>query len=132
MIGLDTNILVRVLVADDARQVRKVRKLFDRLDESGERAYVSDIVLCELAWVLDSCYGFTRVQIGRALHQLRAARQLTFDSPDVILRALRSFEAGKGDIADYLIAEHARRARCDSVFTFDKKLLREEGFSPPP
>ena len=52
MIALDTNVIVRFLVRDDPAQARRAKALIDRLTEREERAYVSDIVLCELIWVL--------------------------------------------------------------------------------
>jgi len=129
MIAFDTNVIIRFLVRDDLKQAKKVKAMIARLDD--ERAYVSDIVLCEVVWVLHSVYGFGREQIGTALRQLIAARQLRFDSTDRLLRAMRAFDGGKGDFADYLIREHATEAGCDSVSTFDKALLREEMFTLP-
>lgn len=131
MIAVDTNVLVRLLVKDDAAQTRRVVSLFRRLDSAGDRAFVSDVVVCEIVWVLHAAYGFPRSKIAKALEQLVAARQLAFDSPDRVLRALRAFEAGSGDLADYLIREHAVAAGCDRVVTFDKALLKDELFVAP-
>ncbi len=128
MIAIDTNVLARLLVKDDAAQTRKVVNLFRRLDADGDRAHVSDIVMCELVWVLRSSYGFSREQIMSTIKQVLAARQLVFDSPDRLLRALSAFEVGRGDVADYVIREDAKAAGCDSVVTFDKALLKEEMF----
>lgn len=131
MIAIDTNVLVRLLVKDDAAQTRKVVELFKQLDADADRAHVSDIVVCELVWVLEACYAFDRKQIASALGQVLAARQLRFDSPDRLLRALSAFKAGRGDLADYLIREHAKTAGCDEVVTFDKILWKEEGYCAP-
>ena len=128
MISLDTNVLVRILVADDPRQTHKATELIKLLDENDEEAHVSDIVLCELVWVLGSGYGHDRDAIAAALTRLLAAKQLRFDSAETVFRALKAYEKGKGDFADYLIREHARSAGCDTVVTFDKKLLNEEMF----
>jgi predicted nucleic-acid-binding protein len=128
VVALDTNVLVRFLVADDAVQAERAKALLEGLGDD-ERAYVSDIVLCEVAWVLGTSYGFERLQIARALKLLAAARQLRFASVDAVLRALAAYEAGRGDFADYLIREHARAAGCHAVKTFDRKLLKEELFA---
>ena len=105
------------------------KTLIDRLDRDDEQAYVSDVVLCEVVWVLRSAYGFGREQIGSVLGQLIAARQLTFDSSDRLLRAIRAFDAGKGDFADYVIREQAREAGCTAVRNVDKALLGEDMFA---
>jgi len=131
MIALDTNVLVRFLVHDDARQARKAKALVERLDEQEVQAFVPDIVMCELVWVLERCYRFERTRIAGVLKKLTGARQLVFDSTDNILRAIDAYEKGRGDFADYLIREHARAAGCEAVVTFDKSLLRDAGFISP-
>ena len=131
MNALDTNVILRYLLRDDAKQARRVKALVDQLDRDGERAYVPDIVLCEVVWVLQSSYGYDRAQIGVVLRALVASRQLAFDSTDRLLRAIQPFEHGKGDFADYLIREYARAAGCDAVRTFDRALLGEEMFVLP-
>lgn len=131
MIALDTNVLVRFLVRDDAAQARRAKALVDRLSESEERAYVSDIVLCELVWVLARSYRFERPRIAAALDGLARSRQLRFDSVDHVLRATAAYERGRGDFSDYLIREHARAAECDEIVTFDRTLQEEELFAAP-
>jgi predicted nucleic-acid-binding protein len=131
MIAVDTNVLVRLLVKDDEAQTRKVIVLFKRLSDAADTAYVCDVVLCEVVWVLQACYKLKRKQIAVALRQLLSARQLTFDSPDQLSRALAAFEQGRGDLADYVIRERAKAAECDCVATFDKSLHKEPLFRSP-
>ena len=52
MRGLDTNVLLRLLLRDDEAQARKVRALVERSVHDGEVLHVSLPVLCELTWVL--------------------------------------------------------------------------------
>jgi len=131
MTALDTNVLVRFLVRDDRAQARKARALIDQLDMDEERGYVSDIILCEMVWVLGRSHGFERARIAETLKRLATARQLRFDSVDGVLRALLAYENGKADFADYLIREHAKAAGCKVVATFDAKLLKEDMFASP-
>lgn len=131
MIAFDTNVLVRLLVADDAKQTSRVRARIRELDDADARAYVSDIVVCEIVWVLRGAYGFDRAPIAAAVRQLLAAKQLAFDAPDRLSRALDAYEAGGGDFSDYLIREHSVDHGCDTVMTFDKKLLAETMFVAP-
>ncbi len=60
MISLDTNVLVRILVADDPAQTRQARALLRRLDGAGEKAHVSQVVFSGLVWVLAGGYGHDR------------------------------------------------------------------------
>ena len=52
MIALDTNVLVRFLVEDDARQTAEAAALIKRVVDADGTLFVSDIVLCETVWVL--------------------------------------------------------------------------------
>ena len=105
--------------------------LFRRLPEDDGQAHVSDLVLCELVWVLGRGYGHDRGHISAALVQLLATKQLRFDHPDRLQRALVAYARGPGDFADYLIREHARTAGCDEIVTFDRKLHKDEMFVAP-
>jgi predicted nucleic-acid-binding protein len=131
LIGLDTNVLVRFLVRDDANQSKRAASLIGDAVRAGDALYVSDIVLCETVWVLAGSYGFDRGEISDTLGDLLRARHLSFSNTDRIGRALRCYRSGAADFADYLIREHAVGAGCDSIATFDRALLRERGFIAP-
>lgn len=131
MIALDTNVLVRFLVADDKAQSARAARLIGRAVARDETLFVSDIVLCETVWVLFSAYGLSRSAVVDLLGQLLKASHLGFRDVDSLLRALDGFGAGKGDFADYVIQEQARVAGCSGVATFDRALLKEKGFVAP-
>jgi predicted nucleic-acid-binding protein len=128
VIALDTNVLVRYLVEDDAKQTRVAASLIERVVETEESLFVSDIVVCETVWVLSYSYRFSRSEIARVLQDLFRARRLAFASSDQLIRALAAYASGKGDFSDYLIREQALAAGYDQVGTFDKALFREAGF----
>ncbi len=131
MTGLDTNVLVRFVVADDPAQAARARALVVRADESGEALFVSDVVLCEFVWVLQTAYRFARPIVVQTLRRLLAARALAFRDSAALARAVEAFAGGKGDFADYVILVHAREAGCDRVATFDRALPREGQFVAP-
>lgn len=131
MIALDTNVLVRYVVEDDARQSARAAAVVDRAIGAGEALFVSDVVLCEFVWVLGGSYRVPRVTIVVTLRELLRAKHLAFSATDRLARAVAAFEGGKGDFADYVIREHALAARCDHVVTFDRSLLRDPGFAAP-
>ena len=131
MIGLDTNILVRLLVRDDEEQHRRTVELLARGTGEGEAFFVGDVVLAEVVWVLQARYRLARSEIVRALRALLEAEHVVFESTDRCLRALRRYEAGRGGFADYLIAERALDAGCANLATFDQTLLAEsDTFAP--
>ena len=131
MIALDTNVLVRFLVEDDPEQTARARSFLQRSLEEDSTCFVSDIVLCEVVWVLGSVYRISRPTVVEHLSALLRTRQLAFSSTDRVGRALAAFRSGRGDFADYLIREHAWAAGCEAVATFERRLLAEEGFLAP-
>mgnify|MGYP006191082619 CR=1 FL=1 len=78
MIGVDTNVLVRYLVQDDATQAQIASDVIDGLSEA-DQGYVGREVLIELVWVLERAYGFSRMEIANALDGLLAAIELVIE-----------------------------------------------------
>src|SRR5262249_19612998 len=128
MIAVDTNVLVRFLVEDDPQQTKRADALFRRVAAKGERLFVSDIVLCELVWVLEIASGVQRGEIAETIANLSRAREVDFGHSDLIQRALHAFRAGRGDFADYVIRERALAAGASAIATFDKRLWSERPF----
>jgi predicted nucleic-acid-binding protein len=131
VIGLDTNVLVRYLVEDDLDQSERAAKLIDGAIDENQLLFVSSVVLCEVVWVLQGPYKVSRARVVSLLEALLKVSQLKLESRDVVANAVARFSRGKGDFADYVIHEAAKLAGCSGVATFDKALLREDGFLAP-
>ncbi len=131
MIALDTNVLVRFLVADDQAQYSRAKRMIEGALTSGEGLFVSDVVLCETVWVLSSTYKLDRAEVGGLLAEILATTDISIRGVDSARRALANFIAFKGGFADYLIRDHATLVGCGTVATFDKALLKEPGFTAP-
>ncbi len=67
MLGLDTNILIRYIVQDDPVQSPLVSKFLKKECTEQEPCYISNIVLCEIVWVLESSYNYEREQVAETL-----------------------------------------------------------------
>ena len=59
MAAVDTNVLVRLLVADDPAQTRRALAYL----EARRPLWVSTVVLVETVWVLTAVYGWSKAQI---------------------------------------------------------------------
>lgn len=129
MISFDTNVLVRLLVADDARQLDRAMAILEEADAAGEPCHVADVVLCETAWVLASAYDATKADLIAALEALLDDSRYGFEDPDTVREAVASFERGKGDFSDYLIGVSARRHGARTTYTFDRALRGHEAFT---
>lgn len=131
MTALDTNVLVRFLVEDDAKQSARAAALVKRAVRDEEPLFLAQIVVCETVWVLETAYDFARDRIAQVLGELLRARHLAVEEAEQVRRALDRYGEGRGDVADYLIAERAGAAGFDKVATFDRDLLGEPGFFEP-
>lgn len=126
MIALDTNVLVRFLVADDADQARRVRDLMAELREDRPGFVCREVVL-ELAWVLERTYGLGRDRIADTLDGLIAAREIVVESADDIASSVAAWRDGGPGLGDRMIAAAARRAGAERLATFDRKAARLPG-----
>ncbi len=128
MLGLDTNILVRFLVRDDARQFERARRLIEGEGGDPEEILVSLIVLVETEWVLRTRYGLTKSEILAAMFALLDTEGMWLEDESAIEDALFAWEDGVLDFADSLIAARNRRLGCRATVTFDAKAARLPGF----
>ena len=124
MIGIDTNVLVRYIAQDDAVQSRRASRLIEEECSAATPGFVSLVVLVELVWVGESCYGATRTEVAEMVRRLLSIRQLIVQDTEIAWKALRLFEAGKADFSDCLVERMAVVAGCSVVMTFDKAAAR--------
>ena len=66
MKAVDTNVLVRYLVQDDPRQGKRAADFIEAAGTGGEQILIGNIVLCEMVWVLESAYGYSRAKTSFA------------------------------------------------------------------
>ena len=128
MTGLDTSVLVRYIMQDDAKQSAKATKLVESLT-SDAPGFVPLVAVVELVGVLSSCYGLTRAQLVQVLEALLRAKQLVVDQAELVLRALRLFTAGSADFAGCLIERSAVQAGCEKTMTFDVSAAKTAGMT---
>jgi len=126
VIALDTNVLVRYLVQDDATQAQIASDVVDGLSEA-DQGFVGREVLIELVWVLERAYGFSRMEIANALDGLLAAIELVIENADDLGLAIELYRNDGYGFADMMIAAAARRAGARELVTFDRKAARLRG-----
>ena len=126
MIALDTNVLVRYLVRDDAEQAEAARALLESLT-ADRPGYVCREVAVELVWVLERAYGYSRDQIATVLEELVATEGLVIEAADDVARAAFRYRIGGTGFSDMMIVLAAERATALPLYTFDQKAARLEG-----
>lgn len=122
MRAVDTNLLVRLLVRDDAKQAAAAEAFV------AKGAWVSHLVLAETVSVLDAVFGLGRKQIATAIDMLSRHTHLTLQDPDVVATALAHYRNHtKVGFSDCLILEIARKAGHVPTGTFDREMAKLEG-----
>jgi predicted nucleic-acid-binding protein len=122
MRAVDTNVLVRLITRDDARQATSA----ERWVETG--AWVSVLALAETTWVLSAVYGRTSAEIASAVNMLLNHKELTLQDSDVVAAALKRLrERPALGFSDCLLLELARKAGHLPLGTFDRELSKLDG-----
>lgn len=129
MIALDTNLVIRLIVEDDPAQLAVAREIVADAEAAGETCLLTDIVLCEIEWVLLSAYGAERTDVLAAIQSLASESLFDFEDRARLQRALDSYQHGRGDLSDYLIGHTATALGARTTFTFDRGLAGESIFS---
>lgn len=126
MIALDTNVLVRYLVRDDANQAEASRSLLESLT-ADRPGYVCREVVVELVWVLERAYGHSRDRIAAVLEELVATEGIVVEAAGDVARAAFRYRAGGAGFSDLMILAAAERSGAHPLYTFDRKAARLAG-----
>lgn len=120
MIGLDTNVLVRYIAQDDPTQSPRAVKFIEKECSATRTGFIGLVTLVELVWVSESCYGAAKEDVVGLLRRILSTKQLVVQDAETVWQALRLFEAGEADFADYLVERTASSEGCETTVTFDK------------
>lgn len=128
MIGIDTNVLMRLLVRDHDGQLKAAERFVNAHCSGDDPGYVSRIVIAEIAWVLKDVYDYDRSQIAGAIRGILNVSQFEIDSADAIHAAVADFEKFPAGFTDCLMARTNASAGCDYTITFDRKAAKLDTF----
>lgn len=120
MVGLDTNVLVRLATNDDPRQAARARELI----VTEGQAFVNRATVLEFVWVLQYVYEYPRAQIVRGLERLLNLEKVIVEDRPVVEVATDLFGQG-ADFADALFAESNVDKGCTTTRTFDKTAAKQ-------
>jgi len=105
---LDTNVILRFLLADDAGQSPKAKALFELAQAGKLTLCVSHVTLAEVSWVLLSYYDFERAKLAQTLRELVLHEGVEVDESDVMLDAFDRFGKVNVDFIDCYAAALAK------------------------
>lgn len=117
MIAIDTNVLVRLLLADNPAQYKASMKLF-----STEQIFIPDTVILETEWVLRAVYDFEPAQICDAFKRILGLKNVALSDGQRMAQVIAWHELG----LDFADAMHlALSQHLESLKTFDAAFIKQ-------
>ncbi|MGA8515986.1 MAG: type II toxin-antitoxin system VapC family toxin [Burkholderiaceae bacterium] len=131
MIGLDTNVIARIVLADDAVQTRQAAAMLDAAEQRGEEVCLSLPVVLELEWVLRSAAKLPKAAVVATLRHLLETELLQIESEGALEYALYLYEGNKADFAECLFLAKYRMQGCRAMLSFDAQACKLDGVLSP-
>jgi len=126
MPALDTNVLVRYIIADDKKQFEAAKKFIEETIKD-ESLLIPISVSVELEWVLRSLYGVSKEMIITTFNRLLESREIEFHEEPAIEVALSLYADSNADFADCLHIACAQSQSRVPLMTFDRIASRVDG-----
>lgn len=123
MIGVDTNVLVRLVVDDDIKQFEVAKRFFGERSPA-DPAVVSLVVVAEAVWVLRNPYAFDAERVTDFVAAMLDSDDFLVENRSAVESAVNLARASRADIADCLIAAVATNIGATSTVTFDRVAAR--------
>lgn len=127
MIGIDTNILLRLWLFDDPAQNKRIDALLATYGGTPGSLLVTDVVLVEAVWTLKSAFEQDKHAQLIAVRSLLNETAFGFEDREAVATALGLFEAGTCGFADCLVVAKHARLGCDFTATFDRGMRKLPG-----
>lgn len=115
---LDTNILIRHLTGDPPGQARRATALLGARHE----LILTDVVLAEMVYVLESFYERPRGEISEMTRALLALPSIAVVDHDLLLRAVELYEDMRLDFAEAYLAALAELSDVNRIASFDRQI----------
>lgn len=127
MIGIDTNILLRLWLDDDPAQGKRIDALLSEHGGEPGALFVTDVVLVEAIWTLRSAFDQDKAAQLVAVRSLLEESSFAFEDREAVARAVVLFDQATCGFADCLVvARHARQG-CEFTATFDRGMRKLPG-----
>ena len=127
MIGIDTNVLLRLLLNDEPQQAARIDGWLAGLPAIAGQVHIADVVLAETTWTLASVYRQPKAELLKALQALLDEPMFGFENRPAVAAALAAFEAAACGFADCLILAKNRAMGCAATVTFDQRMQPLDG-----
>lgn len=127
---VDTNVLVRHLTGDPPAMAARATAYL----QAERELFLTDLVVAETVYVLESFYEAPRGQVAQAVRSLIAFDSIVCVDPALLLRAIEVYESDRIDFAEAYLVACAESTGVGKVASFDRSIDRVntiERIEPP-
>ncbi len=117
---VDTNVLMRHLTGDPPDQAARATRYLESADE----LLLPDLILAEVAYVLESFYEAPRAQVATTLRSVLGFPAIRVLDADLLQRAVEVYEVHRLDFADAYLIASAERTGIGVIASFDRAMDR--------
>jgi predicted nucleic acid-binding protein len=117
---VDANILIRHLTRDPPDQAQRATRYLRDADE----LLLPDLILAEVAYVLESFYETPRAQVAATLRAVLAFPAIRVIDADLLQRAIEVYDFLRLDFADAYLVASAERTGVGVIASFDRGIDR--------
>jgi predicted nucleic acid-binding protein len=117
---VDTNVLVRHLTGDPPELAARTTRYLGTADA----LLLPDLILAEVAYVLESFYEAPRAQVATTLRAVLAFPAIRVLDVDLLQRAVEVYEVHRLDFADAYLVASAERTGVGVIASFDRSIDR--------
>jgi predicted nucleic acid-binding protein len=117
---VDTNVLIRHLTGDPPDMASRATRYLEIADE----LLLADLIVAEVAYVLESFYETPRAQVATTLRAVLAFPAVRVLDTDLLQRAVEVYEVHRLDFADAYLVASAERTGIGVIASFDKSIDR--------
>jgi predicted nucleic acid-binding protein len=117
---IDTNVIVRHLSGDPPAMAARATRYLEAADE----LLLPDLILAEVAYVLESYYESPRAQVATTLRAVLAFPAIRVLDTELLQRAVELYEVERLDFADAYLVASAERSGIGVIASFDRDIDR--------
>ena len=129
MLGLDTNVILRLLLGDDPAQKKRASRAIERAKTEGLPVMLALAVVLELEWVLRSSARMDKAQVLGIFRLLLESYDVQIENEKVLEQAIHTYQHATVDFAECLFLAQYQQMGCQTMLTFDTKAARIDGVS---
>ncbi len=121
---VDTNIIIRLAVKDDARQREACVKLLEKAANRELMLYILPVAVLETVWILEKYYRLPKKKVRDFVEALLNTPDIICDMENVFKQAIVVYEEKNIKFADAVMGYWGLEKGITDVFTYDEKDFR--------